>query len=246
VSYLAPQILIAEAILIMLALALGKPTRWGWAIIIGIISLAVSATGETQAVVILGLLAFVCIGRGIQLVISRQIPRGIVLILLAIPLGGTGPAFRGWPPMSGLYERDFRDLVAYQIHLGKRRADPQGRPRYVRPGRDERGWVKLLGVQVPFLRWGDHLPWVFALDYTQPRSSDSFETWLVPHRFPSFPYNHLVSLPTLYADETGTIRKVDVCTPGERCPPDAPVVYRVTEADLEDIAGRIRSASGGR
>jgi hypothetical protein len=244
-GHVAIQIIIAEAILIVLGLALGRPPRWGWAIIIAVVALAVSATGDAQAMVILGLIALVCFGRGIHLLTRRQILRGIILVLLALPLGGTGPAFQGWPPMSGLYERQFRDLVAYQIHLGKQRADPQGKPRYVRPGRNEHGMVRLLGVQVPLLVWEDRRPG-FGVDYAQPNSSDAFEAWLVPHRLPPFPYNHLVSLPSFYADETGAIRKVDVCTPGERCPPDAPIVYTVTEAHLEDIAVRIRSASGGR
>lgn len=245
-GHVAPQILIAEALLIVLGLTLGRPPRGVVAIVIAIVAFAVSATGETQAVVILGVVTLVCIGRGIHLVTTRQVPRGIILLLLAIPLGAAGPAFRGWPPLSGLYEREFRDFVAYQIYRGKRKADPQGKPRYEPPGRGEYDRLKLKGVQVSFLRWVDEDPGHFAVDYAQPSSSDAFEAWLVPYRLPFFPYNHLVTLPSLYGDETGEVRKVDVRTPGEKCPPDAPVVYTITEAHLEEIAVRVRSASGPR
>jgi len=67
-----------------------------------------------------------------------------------------------------------------------------------------------------------------------------FVAYRTPTRMPFFPFNYLTSQPTYRADETGRIRMVRVHWTDQRCPPDAPVVLQISEAEITEMYERIR------
>jgi hypothetical protein len=63
-----------------------------------------------------------------------------------------------------------------------------------------------------------------------------FTVFMLPKTaFPFFPYNYLTSQPSYRADGSGQIRMIEVHDRATACPPDAPVVAQVGEADIEKM-----------
>jgi hypothetical protein len=180
---------------------------------------------------------------------NRLIPAGVILVLAAIGLGATGPAFIGWWPEGRISrtEGDLKDLVAYQILTAKEQAKEGGAIIYEKPLSDEgrlgsKDHPTFDKMKFNFLYWKEgnrfqHYQTVFQLG----PEAKSFKVWVVPFGLPFFPYNHLTSLPSFYADQTGAIRMVRVHDGGEKCPEDAPVYYQVGQEDFKRVAERLRT-----
>jgi hypothetical protein len=61
--------------------------------------------------------------------------------------------------------------------------------------------------------------------------------------FPMFPYNYLTTQPSYRADSSGQIRMAAVHDRKTACPPDAPVVARVSEEEITRMQ-RLLEGSG--
>jgi hypothetical protein len=129
--------------------------------------------------------------------------------------------FVGWFPGRTDHRDSLRYLFAYESEIGKKHAGPDGAPRYVALERTDFGTI------VPS-RDGAHTPVPQPhLFFELGPDARSWKAWYVPSRFPPFPANYLVSLPTFFVDESGRIRALQVHEP-VRCPEDAPVIATVS------------------
>ncbi len=156
---------------------------------------------------------------------GRLLPAGIALLVLTTALLGMVVAFAGyWPVGDASRQRALRQFVAYQLALARVEQTRAGRARFRRIEAN-RPLQSACPVRLP-----DGARIEYAPD-------DSRFTLLMPPktRFPFFPYNYLTSQPSYRADESGKIRMVPVHDRSTACPPDAPVVAQVGEAEVEQM-----------
>jgi hypothetical protein len=168
---------------------------------------------------------------------KRLISSGIVLVLVVFFLAGMSIAFVGyWPTSQKYVEAWLKEFVAHQIAQARMEATKAGGPQYKEIDKDlnrfKSGRIKNIGVE-----YGkDHKSFVL---YLTPDSTTGV------FRYPFFPYNYFVSHPSYRADETGRIRMVYVHNRFERCPPDAPVVRTIREAEIRNEMEKIKQGNRG-
>jgi hypothetical protein len=184
---------------------------------------------------------------------ARLALAGTALILATAFFTGQAFAFIMWDPAPDTVEEHLRDLVAYQIHMGKQHEISEGRVRF-----EPLVFTRTGGRQVPTVsnyifyslspdppfRTG-MLPNAYRMEFTLGQDARSFRVWVWPDRFPDFPYAQLyrMTLPSFYADESGNIRATRVNQAGQRCPEDAPISYRVNDQDLHRMARELDGAA---
>ena len=238
-----PQTLLSEVLilpLMMLLTALGggyavmraagiKRPRWAIAVVI----VAIFLTGINEGLSAILMLVFgpYALVRGVRLAVwgaralrppekraphlvraspSRLIAAGLLTCLTALALVGLNFAFLGWWPGESYTEQAIKRAVALELHAGL--PDRSGQ---VHPGATpDPGYY-------------------FDEEFKFGPGGKSFQWWVWPKRMPFFPYNYLVTLPSFYADQTGQIRMIRVHKTGQRCPPDAPVYFRVRPEDAQ-------------
>lgn len=192
---------------------------------------------------------------------ARLLTAGLLTCLTAVALVGLNFAFVGWWYPEGGFEEDLKRLVAYELVRAKDHKDVQGQPQYEAPHLLYPIWSASTGFSVipqpqyealhppapvtgpsylavgemglPSLRDKGAGPHRFVTEFRLGPGARSFQVWIWPERFPFFPYNYLVTLPSFYGDETGQLRMIRVHKRGQRCPPDAPVYYRVRPEDTK-------------
>jgi len=172
-----------------------------------------------------------------QAVPWRLIPAGTLICVMAVLIAGLPVAFVGYWPLSNFVEKDLKSLVAYELVKGKELQDAGGNPRYEDPKRNPPG------AGYPRLEFQDfffHPRSFYDVDLKIGADRRSFEIWAWPKRLPFFPYNYLISEPSFYANDSGQVRMIRVRESGVRCPPDAPVYYRVTPVDLSEMKENLR------
>jgi hypothetical protein len=223
-----------------------QPRRKGRSILTAaaaLLAILFSATTGGIAVVAAGIFAALALQRGVQMVWwglrarsadprpaylaqaspQRLFPAGIALILLTTFLLGMAVAFAAyWSVGEGNRQKAFREFVAHQIAVGRQEQARTGRARVSSTGAESAGGPRCpiplpVGARVEFAPDG-----VAFTALLPPKS-----------RFPFFPYNYLTSQPSFRADGSGEIRMIEVHDRETICPPDAPVVARVGEAEIE-------------
>lgn len=155
---------------------------------------------------------------------GRLILAGTALVLAALFLVGMTAAFLNpYSYIDYLKEDRLKNFVAYQLayaqlekektgdikfhHITDESAAPYGIGEFVTDGR--------YNVKIEF------------------KDADKHFTALVPPLFmPIFPYNYMTSAPSYRADESGQIRMVRVRHRNQLCPPDAPVVMKVSAGEI--------------
>jgi hypothetical protein len=253
-----PQLLAAELLMLPLMIALSlaggayavlhalQPRRKGRTVLTAAaaaLAILFSATTGGIAVIVAGIFAALALQRGVQMVWwglrarsadprpahlaqaspRRLLPAGVALILLTTFLLGMAVAFAAyWPVGEERRQKAFREFVAHQIAVGRQEQAKTGRvgyPPIEREGpREARCPIPLpAGARVEFSPDGT-----------------GFTALLPPKSpFPFFPYNYLTSQPSFRADGSGEIRMLEVHDRETVCPPEAPVVARVSEAEIE-------------
>ena len=79
---------------------------------------------------------------------------------------------------------------------------------------------------------------IFDVIFDYKENESGFTVYFVP-RLPIFPYNLLTSRRSYFADETGKIRMIKVRSRGMLCPPDAPVVMQVKNAEVQRMRAQL-------
>jgi hypothetical protein len=261
-----PQLMVAETLLLPLMILLSaaggaytilralQPTRKArTALKASAAVLAVLASGATSgiAVVVVAIFAALALRRGVQMVrwslrarsahgrpayltavsAPRLMGAGVALLVLTTSLLGMAVAFAAyWPMGEETRQQAFRNFVAYQMAVG-RRAQVQAERTHRTAGPAGTAAPRSCAIGLP--------PGA-RLEY----ASDGRDfTVLLPPKtaFPFFPYNYLTSQPSYRADGTGAIRMIAVHDRDTVCPPEAPVVTRVSEAEIQHMLERINA-----
>lgn len=151
----------------------------------------------------------------------RLIPSGVLLILVTLFLMGMSVAFVGyWPGIDqSRRERALVEYLAFETARIRLNHGSEGSPSFAPTD-------------------GDIVDEFFDLSrdvvvVTHDEDGERFVVYVLPGRFPFFPYNYLTSQPSYRGDETGEIRMIRIHDSNSRCPADAPVVLKVTEDDIE-------------
>lgn len=160
----------------------------------------------------------------------RLLSGALLIWLTAILLAGMNFAFLNWWPDDFGAERDLKRVVAYELQRGLAHLDALGQPQFEAPLLSEPDKYTPSYASIGNIR----LSWRgYASDFKLGPQTQSFQVWIWPRRMPPFPYNYLITLPSFYADQTGQLRVIRVHKSGQRCPPDAPVYYRVRPEDAQ-------------
>ena len=185
----------------------------------------------------------------------RLIPAGTVLALVTVFLVGQALAFLDyWPPGEGPLER----FVAFELAYSRLEESRTGQARFIRPSGEEDLYsflFKNVFLYVPrypgeppsleicsFHFWGTHGSLPPHVEFG--KDDQSFTIYVRPlAKFPFFPYDYLTSQPSFRADETGKIRMVMTHSNATLCPPDAPVVTQVTEAEIKEMMTEIEQGA---
>ena len=153
---------------------------------------------------------------------------GALLVIVSIFLGGFAFAFIGYFARSPRYtEETLETYMTYNIANARIVKERTGEmrfladiPAYYPPG--------LIGRTQSF-----------QLEYSQDYKS--FVVYVLPiDKFPFFPYNYLVSLPSYRGDDSGQIRMIHTHNEQDRCPADAPVVNTISEEAILEAMAEIR------
>jgi len=240
-----PQMFLSEILilpLMMLLTALGggyavmraaniKRRRW----LIAVVVVAILLTGINEGLSAMLMLVFgpYALVRGVRLLVwgakalhppekrstylahaspARLLTASLLTCLMAIALVGMNFAFVGWWPGEYYLEQRIKQVIALEL---------------VNANKQQAGDAV---YQLPELRMAGT---VYDQEFKLGPGGKSFQAWVWPKRMPFFPYNYLVTLPSFYADQTGQLRMIRVHNPGQRCPPDAPVYYRVHPEDAQ-------------
>ena len=210
-----------------------------------VLAILVSATSGGIALVMAAIFAALALQRGVQMVWwgfrsrsagtkpphlaqaspRRLLPAGAALIVITTFLTGMALCFAAyWPMGEGVRQKAFREFVAYQVAVGRQEQAKTGRVRYRRIEAQASGQTSC-PIRLPAGARVEYAP-----------DTTGFTVLLSPKtRFPLFPYNYLTSQPSYRADGTGQIRMIEVHDRDTICPPDGPVVARVSEAEVEEI-----------
>ena len=146
-------------------------------------------------------------------------------------LVGMGVAFTGyWPGSDAPRVQALRNFVAYELAVARRDQARTGQVKFRQIATATRGACP---VRLP----AD----------AQVESAPDGTTFTVLLRArtasPMFPYNYLTTQPSYRADSSGQIRMVAVHDRETACPPDAPVVARVSEEEITRMQ-RLLEGSG--
>ncbi|MFC1823209.1 hypothetical protein ACFL9T_10920 [Thermodesulfobacteriota bacterium] len=159
---------------------------------------------------------------------KRLVTAGVLLLvvsafLMVAPLALFGSSSyyvtRGW--MGETRDKNVRNLVAYQMAISRLKGLNSDAIASIR---DEKLRVKTR---------------IYRTKLESGKGVKDFKLYVIPIRFPFFPYHYLVSQPTYLADETGGIRMIYVHKT-DQCPPDAPVVMKVTEKDIQEKLNELK------
>jgi len=160
----------------------------------------------------------------------------ILPVMITLFLMGQAFAFVGyWPSYAGRERfQQFQRFVAHQMAHAERQESQSGIRQYRRmAGEDLR--------QSPF--YAPASP-SFRIDYGP--GERSFTAYLVPGRFPFFPYNYLTSQPSYRADQSGQIRMVNVRWKDALCPPDAPIVMTIGQEEIKAARQRLEALEAAK
>jgi hypothetical protein len=252
-----PQVLLSEALILpvmmLLSLAGGayairerlrgeRPSRRGILFILGaVLAILISAAHEGLGAVVALVFGIIALKRGGDMLLwgvgaclkkgkdtepaganpVRLIPAGVFLVLITLFLMGMSAAFVGyWPGIDqNRRERALVEFIASET--ARMRLDGESK-------------------EIPSFTPGDgdivdefFDPSRDVVDVIRSEDGEGFVVYVLPGRFPFFPYNYLTSQPSYRGDETGEIRMIRVHDSDRRCPADAPVVLKVTEEDIK-------------
>jgi hypothetical protein len=167
---------------------------------------------------------------------ARLLTAGAALLMLTVFLLGLTVAFVGyWPRPDGPRQQALREFVAYQIAAAREAQARTGRAVF-RPLEQNRS----AGPTCPA-----RLPAQATIEYA-PDGSEFTVLMFPGTRFPLFPYNLLTTQPSTRADQSGKIRMAAVHDQHTACPPDAPVVAVVGEAEIARMQGLLAGMEGCR
>ena len=148
----------------------------------------------------------------------RLIPAGVFLVPVSLFLIGMPIAFGGYDPSpSFICQKQLIEFVADQLAYANAEQSTSGTRRFATMTNDDPEFCEKLSSACGRSSVG--------VEYGADAESFTV-SMLASRRYPPFPYNYLTSQPAYRADETGEIRMAYV-RHGERCPADAPVVWRV-------------------
>jgi len=253
-----PQVILAEVLIlpVMMLLSLaggayairerlreGQSSKRGIFLILGaILAILVSAAHEGLGAIVALIFGIIALKRGGDMLFwgigacrrkereaemtaanpVRLIPSGVMLILITVFLMGMTAAFVGyWPGID--QSRRERALVEYMAHeMARIRLDVDGG--------ETTSHVPLPGDDVIDEYFDVSRD---VVEITRDERGEGFIVYVLPGRFPFFPYNYLTSQPSYRGDETGEIRMIRVHDSEHLCPADAPVVLKVTEDEIE-------------
>jgi len=240
-----PQMLLSEILilpLMMLLTALGggyavmraaNIKRRRWLIAVVVVAILLTGINEGLSAMLMLVLGPYVIVRGVRLALwgararrppdqhpaylanasgGRLLTAGLLTCLTAVALVGLNFAFVGWWPGEYYLEQRIKQVVALEL---------------VNANKQQAGDAV---YQLPELRMAGT---VYDQEFKLGPGGKSFQARVWPKRMPFFPYNYLVTLPSFYADQTGQLRMIRVHKPGQRCPPNAPVYYRVHPEDAQ-------------
>ena len=255
-----PQVLVAEILIlplmVLLSMAGGayvilqtlqsrRKGRFVLTAAAAVLAILASATSGGIAVVIAAIFAALALQRGVQMVWwgfrarsaetrpphlvqaspRRLLPAGAVLIVITTFLTGMALCFAAyWPVGKGARQKVFREFVAYQVAVGRQEQTKTGRVRYRRIEAQTSDRTSC-PIRLPAGARVEYAPDMTGFTLLLPPKT----------RFPLFPYNYLTSQPSYRADGTGQIRMIEVHDRDTICPPDGPVVARVSEAEIEGM-----------
>lgn len=158
----------------------------------------------------------------------RLIPAGGLLILTTLFLLGMAAAFVNyWPTTKLRGEETLKKFVTYQLAYAQMQKEKTGNTQFHKIGPANSKYI------INSMRNFDKL----KINYTA--DGKGFVAYLLPSRFPFFPYNYLTAQPTYRADESGQIRMIYVHKKEIFCPPDAPVVWKASESEIKEMIERI-------
>lgn len=164
---------------------------------------------------------------------ARMISAACLLLLTTIFLGGMAAAFVNfWPHSDEARLAALRKYVALQLAL----ATPPSPQRAALEARREDIESKLVSEMN---EWGLEKDRV-SVDVHR----GGFVVTLLPNvrRFPFFPYNYLVAVPSYRADQAGTLRMIHAHGRDTRCPPEAPIIDRIDSSEVKQaLAGSLDS-----
>jgi len=250
----SPQMMAAEFLILPLMIlltalsggyALFKKRRylWLWMILAPLSLLFSLVHGGISALVMLVLTA-VGITRGMTLLRwglqARQSPRprelanarprrllvaGTLLLILSPALGSLNWIFLGFFPYESTAE-NLREILSMQAEYAQAHRTPAGQPRYDTLEL-EGGHLKLSHMPYPLFHHRKRDFQYTALAKQAPDGS-TFQIWIMPTRFPIFPYNLLSPMPTYYTDQSGNLRMVKTVWANQKCPEDAPIFDKVS------------------
>ena len=157
----------------------------------------------------------------------RLIPAGSILVAFSIFLMGMAFAFLGnFPDMSQeRQEKSLKEFVAYQLAYASLAKSENGNVRYHRITKDSPEYQA-------YFRSYSYMYQSPDIRFEYGADEKNFTVYMVPARFPLFPYNYLTSKLSYRTDETGQIRMIRVRKRNVLCPPDAPTVMTVQEEDI--------------
>ena len=217
------------------------PRHRGWMALAAVLTVFFSGMHEGFGLLVLLLFGILAAGRGARLLrwsfdsgprppeatAARLRGAGMSLLLIGVFTVGIGPAFMGWWPADSYVENDLKRMVALQMVQARKAPPSREGPQYQPLVLDERLWT-LDEHRFPFL---GPLVRHYGMEFRLHPGGRSYQFWAWPRNMPVFPYNFLTSLPSFYTDQTGQLRRIRVHWDEVRCPPDAPVYYRVTPDD---------------
>ena len=158
----------------------------------------------------------------------RLIPAGGLLIASTIFLIGMAIAFFGYFPEIALENKEtgLKKFVAHQLAYARLAKSEKGEIRYHKITNNDPEYKSFFSGS-PFFYDRPTVHFNYSAD------EKYFTVYVLPAKFPLFPYNYLTSRPSYRADETGQIRMIRVHEQNVLCPPDAPVVLKVEEEDIK-------------
>jgi len=162
---------------------------------------------------------------------GRLIPAGILLAGMTAALVGMAVAFTGyWPGSDAPRMQALRNFLAYELAVARRDQIRTGQVKLRQLATATRGACPI------------RLP---ADAQVESAPDGTMFTVLLRARtaFPMFPYNYLTTQPSYRADSSGQIRMAAVHDRKTACPPDAPVVARVSEEEIARMQ-RLLEGSG--
>lgn len=228
------------------------PSRWR--LPAGIAALVFAAMHEGNAFLVTGIVALLAVVRAGQLLRfgirarrpkkerdsalasarpARLLGGGAALLLVASAIAGNAAAFLGFRPDDDRVEDELARLVARELAWGFRHAGEDGLPRFEAPLPGS--GISFPGAQFPALSAS------YSATFTLGPDARSFQVTAAPARMPFFPYNLLVTLPSFYADETGTLRAIRVHDDLVRCPPEGPAIRKVRPDEIQQADRRLDS-----